>query len=422
MRMLYSLALYLLSPLLFLYLLFRGWRERGYWQRWGERLGFYSEKARPGGIVVHAVSMGEVNAAEALIRKLAGEYPDLPLTLTCFTPTGSRRIQALFGSSVAHNYWPLDLPGAVRRFLNHTQPKLVLVLETEIWPNFYASAFRRGIPLMLVNARISNHSFERYLRLHRLTAPALGCASSIAAQSAEDLRRLLALGAPPDRTWLSGNLKFALQLPDGLDEKAVALRRSFGESRPVFLAASTREGEEEIILTAFANVRTHVSGALLVIVPRHPERFEEVARLISARGFNLARHSRSAEYSPVIDCCLVDVMGELMSYYAACDVAFVGGSLADTGGHNVLEPAALGKPVLVGPHTFNFAVITEKLVSAGAAMRVSDAGSMEAAVIELFNDPAKRRAMGAAGLVMMHQQQGALDRTLQQIDGLLPRP
>ncbi|HKX54702.1 MAG TPA: lipid IV(A) 3-deoxy-D-manno-octulosonic acid transferase [Xanthomonadales bacterium] len=421
-RMLYSLALYLLAPLLFLYLLLLGRRDRGYRQGWGQRLGYWKRIAEPGGIVVHAVSVGEVNAAEALIRRLLQQYPEMSITITCFTATGSRRIQSLFGDRVVHGYWPLDFPGAVRRFLQHTRPRLVLILETEIWPNFYACAQRRGIPLMLVNARISDRSFTRYQRLKGLTAPALGSASSIAAQSAEDQRRLLALGAPADRTWLSGNLKFSLQLPDGLAEKGQALRHTWGEARPVFLAASTREGEEEVVLAAFAQVREQFPQALLVVVPRHPERFEEVARLITARGLRLARHSQPAVEPGSIDCYLVDAMGELLSFYAACDLAFVGGSLANTGGHNVLEAAALGKPVLIGPNTFNFAEISNALVAAGAAQRVSDAASLQAAVRALLADPAKRRLMGTAGLALMQQEQGALDRTLQQISVLLGNP
>lgn len=420
--MLYSLALYLLSPLLLLYFLFLGWRDRGYWQGWGQRLGWWQKVAEPGGIVVHAVSVGEVNAAEALVRQLLRQYPDLPITLTCFTATGSRRIQSLFGERVVHGYWPLDFPGAVRRFLHHTRPRLVLILETEIWPNFYACAQQRGIPLMLVNARISDRSFARYQRLRGLTAPALGGVSSIAAQSAEDQRRLLELGAPSDRTWLSGNLKFSLQLPSGLAEKGQALRHTWGETRPVFLAASTREGEEEIVLTAFAKVREQFPQALLVVVPRHPQRFEEVAWLIAARGLRLARHSQPAGDLRSIDCYLVDAMGELLGFYAACDLAFVGGSLANTGGHNVLEAAALGKPVLMGPNTFNFAEISHALVAAEAAQRVFDAASLQAAVSALLADPAKRQRMGSAGLALMLQEQGALNRTLQQIANLLGEP
>ncbi len=419
MRLLYSSALYLLAPLIFLYLWLRGWQDRGYWKRWGERLGLWRQIAEPGGIVVHAVSVGEVNAAEPLVRQLLRQYPEMPVTVTCFTATGSQRIRALFGDSVSHGYWPMDFPGAVRRFLRHCRPRLVVIVETEIWPNFYASAQQHDVLLMLVNGRISNRTFGSYRRFRRLVAGALSCASSIAAQSAEDQHRFLALGAPPERTWLSGNLKFSLQLPSGIDEKGRALRNSWGADRPVWLAASTREGEEQIVLTAFAGVRQKIPNALLVIVPRHPERFEEVAKRVMASGFSLSRHSQPASGLDSVECYLVDAMGELLGFYAACDLAFVGGSLARTGGHNVLEAAALGKPVLVGPNTHNFAEITAALVAAGGALRVTDAISLESAVTELLEDTPRRQAMGAAGLALMQREQGALNRTLHEIAELL---
>jgi len=421
-RLFYSLALYLLTPLFFCYLLVRSWHERGYRQVWKQRLGFGGPGLRPQGIVVHAVSVGEVNAAEPLIRKLVERYPDLPLTVTCFTPTGSRRVRALFGDSVAQCYWPLDLPGAVRRFLHSSKPRLVIILETEIWPNFYAHAEQLGIPLMLVNARISDNSFKRYQRLQRLTAPALATVDCIAAQSAEDRRRLLALGAPPAVTHMSGNLKYDLSLAETLPEEGRALRLGWGAERPVWLAASTREGEEAIVLAAFQAVLQEYPQALLVIVPRHPERFEEVASLVQSRGFSLARFSQAEANLTSVSCYLVDAMGELLRFYAACDVAFVGGSLANTGGHNVLEAAALGRPVLVGPNTYNFADITRLLVSAGGAQRVNDADSLQQAVLNLLGNAEQRLAMSRAGQALVASEQGALDRTLAMVGDLLIKP
>ncbi|MDZ4728383.1 MAG: lipid IV(A) 3-deoxy-D-manno-octulosonic acid transferase [Xanthomonadales bacterium] len=417
--MLYSLALYLFTPLFFLYLLFRGWRDRGYWQSWGQRLGFCRKQVHPGGIVVHAVSVGEVNAAEGLIHQLLKRYPNLPVTVTCFTPTGSRRIRALFGAEVAHALWPLDLPGAVRRFLRFTQPKLIIILETEIWPNLYSAADGLGIPLMLVNARISNNSFARYQRFHALTSAALGSADRIGAQSEEDQRRLLMLGAPPDRTLLTGNLKYDLHLAAELPAQGLALRQGWGAERPVWLAASTREGEEEVILEAFQQVLQKFPQALLVMVPRHPERFDEVAGLITGSGLSMLRHSKLGCEMQGVSCYLVDAMGELLRFYAACDLAFVGGSLANTGGHNVLEAAALAKPVLVGPNTFNFAQITERLLASGGALRVIDSASLQQAVVGLLHQPEKAAAMGAAGKNLVLNEQGALERTLDMVSGLL---
>jgi len=419
--MLYSLALYCLVPLVFLYLLIRSINEPGYRQRWLERLGFCRGKVRPGGIVVHAVSVGEVNAAAGLVQALAGRYPELPLTISCFTPTGSRRIQTLFAGVPYHVYWPLDLPGAVRRFLRHSRPRLLVIMETEIWPNMYAQATQQGIPIMLANARISDHSFARYQRLGGLTRQALARVDRLGAQSAEDMRRFLALGAAPENTRLTGNLKYDLKLPAGLQAKGRELRNSWGADRPVFLAASTREGEEAIMIEAFQPVLERFPAALLVLVPRHPERFDEVARLVESRGLGLGRYSEPSPEWGSVSCYLVDTMGELLNFYAACDLAFVGGSLANTGGHNVLEAAAQAKPVLVGPNTFNFAEITQKLVAGGGAQRVSDAGTLRGAIEDLLQNPDRRRAIGLAGLAVMEAEQGALDRTLDMVSELLNR-
>lgn len=420
--LIYSLALYLLTPLFFCFLFLRGWRERAYWRGWKERLGYCGPAVRPNGIVVHAVSVGEVNAAQPLIRALAERYPDLPLTITCFTATGAARIKALFAGTAVHCYWPLDLPGAVRRFLQRSRPRLVIILETEIWPNFYARTEQMGIPLMLVNARISDTSFRRYQRFRQLTATALAKVDRIAAQSAQDQQRLLALGAPAAVTHMSGNLKYDLRLADTLPAEGRALRLSWGAERPVWLAASTREGEEAIVVAAFQSALRVHPDALLVIVPRHPERFEEVARLVESSQLSLARFSQSHADVRKASCYLVDAMGELLRFYAACDVAFVGGSLANTGGHNVLEAAALARPVLVGPNTFNFAQITQTLVEAGAAQRVQDADSLQQAVIGLLGNPEQRQRMGQAGRALVAREQGALSRSLQMVTELLRKP
>jgi 3-deoxy-D-manno-octulosonic-acid transferase len=296
---------------------------------------------------------------------------------------------------------------------------LIIILETEIWPNFYAQAGKHGAPLMLVNARISNSSFAQYQKFHALTAAALSNADRIGAQSEEDLRRLLTLGAPPGRTQLTGNLKYDLQLAQDLPAQGITLRQSWGAERLVWLAASTREGEEEIILAAFQKVLQQFPAALLVIVPRHPERFDAVAELIKASGLDFARHSKPGSDVNKVSCYLVDVMGELMRFYAACDVAFVGGSLANTGGHNVLEATAQAKPVLMGPNTFNFAQISHKLVECGGALRVTDANDLQRSVCELLADPGKRQNMGQAGREMIAMEQGALDRTLGLVAELL---
>jgi 3-deoxy-D-manno-octulosonic-acid transferase len=418
MRRLYTALLYLLLPVVLLHLLFRGLRHRGYLGRWGERFGRIAPPAHRRGIVVHAASMGEVNAASALIRALASRYPDEALAVTAFTPTGSDRVRELFGETVFHVYAPLDLPGAVRRFLDRLQPRLLVVMETEIWPNLFHAAAARGIPILIANARISERSFGRYRRLRGLTAAALRQAAHIAAQSEADAARLRTLGAPPDRLTVSGNLKFDVLLPASLAEEGEAIRRAWGAQRPVLVAGSTHEREEAAVLTAFRGLLENFPDALLVLVPRHPERFGPAGQGARAAGLRVSRRSEGPGCPADHQCVLVDAMGELLRYYAAGDVAFVGGSLEPIGGHNPLEPAALGRPVLFGPHTFNFADISDQLLAAGAALRVTDAAGLEAAVTLLFRDADRRDRMGHAGQELVRAGQGALDRTLAEIDRL----
>ena len=411
-RTIYSLAIYLLVPLLLLHLAFRGLRNRQYLSRWSERFAIYRQPTTRGGIVVHAVSVGEVNAAASLIRALQKKFPERPLTVTSFTPTGSERVSAIFGHSVGHCYLPIDLPGAVRRFFDHVDPSLVVIMETEIWPNLYFEAARRDIPLMISNARISDHSIGGYRRLHRLTRAALAQVACIAAQSELDASRLLEMGANRDQMVVLGNLKYDLNLPDELAEKGLAYRQSWGLQRPVFLAGSTHEGDEGPVLDAFKIIREAVPDCLLVLVPRHPERFERAAQHARSRGLNVVLHSANPICSADDQCYVVDTMGELLQFYAACDVAFVGGSFDRTGGHNVLEPAALGKPVLVGPNTFTFEEITSQLLASGGALRVMDADELARQVIRLLGDEATCSQMGQAGLALVKSGQGALKRTL----------
>ncbi|NNJ66109.1 MAG: 3-deoxy-D-manno-octulosonic acid transferase [Xanthomonadales bacterium] len=419
MRALYSLLLLLAVPLVLLYFGFRGLRSPDYLKRWPERFAFFEAPKRTGGILVHAVSMGEVNAASALVRELLRRYPGDPLFMTAFTPTGSERIRTLFGDTVAHRYSPLDLPGTVRRFLDRVQPRLLIVMETEIWPNLYHEAASRGIPILIANARISDRSLPRYRRFRRLTAETLGLAARIAAQSERDATRLEELGARPERLVVTGNLKFDVRLPPGLVDQGESLRLAWGTSRPVFLAGSTHEGDEEAVLRAFAGVLASSPKALLVLVPRHPERFGRAESLARSAGLSVSLRSTGIACSEEQQCLLVDTMGELLNFYAACDVAFVGGSFEPIGGHNVLEPAALAKPVLVGPHTFNFQDITEQLIDCGAAQRADDAAALESALVGLFGDPERRDRMGRAGQALVKSGQGALDRTLEEVVAVL---
>ena len=419
MRWLYTLLLYLAMPLVLLHFLWRGLRDSAWLKRWPERFGFFDPPEETAGIVVHAASVGEVNVASSLVKSLSRRFPDLPVCLTTFTPTGSVRVRDLFRDEVFHIYAPLDLPGAVKRFYNRVQPGLLIIMETEIWPNLYFEAASRGIPIMLANARISEHSFGAYRRLGRLTATALNQASRIAAKSQVDAQRLIEIGADRRRIEVTGNLKFDVTLPPSLLEQGETIRMAWGADRLVLLAGSTHEGDEGPVLKAFSRLLDRFPRALLVLVPRHPERFTRVAQAARAAGLMVSLRSEGLSCPSSTQCFVIDAMGELLQFYAACDVAFVGGSLHRTGGHNVLEPAALSKPVLVGPHTFNFEDITEQLVTAEAAIRVSDAGDLEEATARLFSSPDLRDQMGLAGLELVKSGQGALKRTLDIVQDLV---
>jgi len=375
MRWLYTLLLYLVMPLVMLHLLWRGLRDSAYLKRWPERFGFFDPPGRTGAIVIHAASVGEVNVASALVKSLSRRFPELPVCLTTFTPTGSDRVKDLFRNDVFHVYAPLDLPGAVKRFYNRVQPSL--------------------------------------------TAAALDQVSRIAAKSQVDAERLIDIGADKQRIEVTGNLKFDVTLPPSLLEQGETIRMAWGADRLVLLAGSTHEGDEGPVLKAFSSLLKQFPQALLVLVPRHPERFIRVAQAARAAGFKVSLRSEGISCPSSTQCFVIDAMGELLQFYAACDVAFVGGSLDRIGGHNVLEPAALSRPVLVGPHTFNFEGITEQLVAAGAAVRVANAMELEEAVARLFSRPELRDQMGLTGLSLVKSGQGALQRTLELVEELI---
>ena len=419
MRWLYTFLLFLALPLVLLHLIFRGLRNRDYVRRWAERFGWFDAPAEKGAIVIHAVSVGEVNAASALIRSLLRDYPDRSLCLTTFTPTGSDRIRDLFDGEVFHVYVPLDTPGAVRRFYNRVQPSLLIIMETEIWPNLYAEAKQRGVPVMIANARISEHSIGGYRRMRAMTSFALDQVSRIGAQSEIDAARLISIGADPERLEVTGNLKFDVRLPESVIDEGVAIRKAWGVERNILLAGSTHEADEITVLEAFSLLQPEFPDALLVLVPRHPERFTRVAQQARAAGLNVSLRSEGIDCPRSSQCFVVDTKGELQRLYSACDVAFVGGSFARIGGHNTLEPAALSRPVLVGPYTFNSEEITDRLLSMKAARRVVDASDLSQTTAMLFRDPDLREQMGRAGMDLVKSGQGALARTLQIVEELL---
>lgn len=420
-RTLYTLLFHLGLPLVALRLFLRGRKAPAYRQRIAERFACKLPAMRQGGIWVHAVSVGESIAAAPMVKALLKAYPDLPITLTCMTPTGSERIRAMFASEprVQHCYLPYDLPWAAARFLDHVRPKLGIIMETELWPNHIHQCARRGIPVALANARLSERSARGYARFAGLTRPMLEEMSLIAVQTETEAERFRSLGARAQCVQVTGSIKFDLKVDDQLLPRARQLREQWSAlQRPVWIAASTHEGEDALILEAHQRLLQVHGDALLILVPRHPERFDAVHVLCRER-FTTVRRSSGAAVDGRVQVLLGDTMGELMFLYALADITFVGGSLVPTGGHNPLEPAALALPVITGPHVFNFLEISAMLREAGALQQVDDAEGLAAAVRRLIELPQDCRRMGEAGRTVMQANQGALQRLLEALGRLI---
>jgi 3-deoxy-D-manno-octulosonic-acid transferase len=424
-RFLYSLAIHAAAPVVSLLMLIRGLKDRSYWRNFGERFGF-GPRLDTAGVWIHAVSVGEVQAAAPLVSSLRQHFPGIPLVMTTFTPTGAARARALFKDGVRVRYVPFDLPGSVRRFFNRVQPRLAVIFETELWPNMYHECGRRRVPLVLASARISPKSVSRYRKLGRLFRDALSQGVVVAAQTAGDADRFRQIGADPDKAHVTGNLKFDFAVPPNTAAHGQQLRELYARGgRPVWIAGSTHRGEEEAALEAHRLLRGAHPRALLVIVPRHPNRFNDVAEVIQRAGVRFVRRSKLATDSHDIahaEVLLVDTLGELLDFYAAADVAFVGGSLVPVGGHNLLEPAALGLPILTGPHNFNSEDIARLLISRGAAEVVPDARTLGRRVSALLSDPEERARIGAAGQASIDSNRGALAKLLGLINPLLQQP
>lgn len=416
MKIVYTLLFYLALPLILLRLIWRGFRAPAYFKRWQERFGFVPSKPDGAPVIwIHAVSVGEVEASGPLVAGIKKQYPNHQLLLTTMTPTGSERVKSLFADKVLHCYLPYDLPFAIRRFLKTMQPEFGVIMETELWPNLLLTCQQQNIPLVIANARLSARSAKGYQKLAKFSRQMLQAIPLIATQTATDRDRFLQLGALPESVHAVGNLKYEMRLPATLTEQAEAMRTVWG-NRPVWVAASTHEGEEEIILNASKQVRAHFPELLLIIVPRHPERFDRAAALSRRAGFKTLRHSDNQPCSLAVQVLVVDAMGELPVYYATADVAFIGGSLVPHGGHNLLEPAALGRAVVTGPHFFNFTEITQRFLAAQAAMEVKDSRELAQVIKQLLGDPQRRSEMGQAGLALIQQSQGASQRLLNLID------
>lgn len=410
MRALYTLLWYLALPLLPLRLWWRARSEPGYRERIGERFGLYGsaggEVPRPV-LWIHAVSLGETRAAVPLVDRLKRAWPEATVLVTHMTATGRAAGHELFGERVVQAWLPYDVPFAVRAFLARFAPRAGLVMETELWPNLVLLAHGAGVPIYLVNARMSAKSAAGYARVPSLTRPMLAALAGVAAQSDADAARLSSLGAPAPV--VTGNLKFDLAIDDTALALGSEFRQRFGETRPLWVAGSTRDGEEALILDALA-AHPLPPGTLTVIVPRHPQRFAAVAELLRQRGVPFVRRSDNGPVPADIDVVLGDSMGELTGYYAASDVAFVGGSLVPLGGQNLIEPIATGLPTLVGPHMFNFAEATAKALAAGAALEVPDAAGLVTAVASLLANPGRREAMREAALAFREAHRGSADR------------
>ena len=434
-RFFYNLALLLLLPYVGLHLLLRGRRQPEYLRHLGERFGRYptpqpsprrgegaglpspADGRGAGGegvIWLHAVSVGETRAAVPLVAALKERYPGHRILLTHMTPTGRRTSEELLGDGVLRAYLPYDYPLAVRRFLRHFRPAVGVIMETELWPNLVAACKAQGVPLLLANARLSEKSARRYARFPNLTRAALEGFAALAAQTEQDAARLRALGAP--QVEVLGNVKFDLLPPPEQLALGEALRQGMG-ARPVLLAASTREGEETLLFAALA--QRPLGEALLVVVPRHPQRFEEVAALAVRAGLTLQRRSENAPVAAQTQVLLGDSMGELFAYYAACDVAFIGGSLLDYGSQNLIEACAVGRPVLIGPSTYNFSHAAEQALECDAAKQVGTAEELLDAAQALLRDEAARRRMGEAGREFAARHRGATMRTLMLIESWL---
>ncbi|WP_296259105.1 MULTISPECIES: lipid IV(A) 3-deoxy-D-manno-octulosonic acid transferase [unclassified Pseudomonas] len=421
-RTLYTLLFHLGLPLIALRLWLRARKAPAYAQRIGERFARGMPPMQTGGIWVHAVSVGESIAAAPMIRALLVRYPQLPITITCMTPTGSERIQSMFGNEprIQHCYLPYDFPWAAGRFLDHIQPKIGVIMETELWPNLIHQCAKRGIPTVLANARLSERSARGYGKFSKLTRPMLAEMSLIAVQTETEAQRFRDLGARPECVTVTGSIKFDLTIDPQLLERAAQQREAWQTAvRPVWIAASTHAGEDEVVLTAHRDVLKSHPDALLILVPRHPERFDSVFALSQQQGFTSVRRSTAAPVTNGTSVLIGDTMGELLFLYALADIAFVGGSLVPNGGHNLLEPAALDKPILSGSHLFNFLEIAAMLRNAGALEEVNDSAGLAAVVQRLIEQPQQARAMADAGLQVMKANQGALQRLLDGIAKLL---
>jgi 3-deoxy-D-manno-octulosonic-acid transferase len=423
-RTLYSFLLSILIPGILLRLLLRSLANPSYRQRISERFALNKAGAATATdkeplVMIHAVSVGEVMAVIPLVKELLKKRQ--PVLVTTMTPTGSDTVRSQLGNCVQHCYLPYDLPGTMARFLNSVNPSLVVIVETELWPNLIHTSNELNIPVVLANARMSQKSAKGYARLHRLAMPMLRKIDHIAAQSDQDAQRLIGLGADPSKITITGSLKFNQLISDSIETRDSFMQSVLDSARPVIIAASTRDGEEGKVLNAFKRVLLAFPSVLLILVPRHLERFDSVAELVKKNQLGLVRRTQFKLLETSHQVFLGDSMGEMMAYYSLAKIAFVGGSLVDTGCQNVLEPAAIGLPVIVGPSQFNFASICDQLEKAGGLQTVKDEEGLARAWLDLLEDPQAAKGMGRKGAQLVSENQLALPRLMEIINKITLR-
>ncbi len=412
---LYNIVFYLALPFILCRLLWKSRKNAAYKQRWLERLARFTSPAIDKSIWVHAVSLGEAIAATPLIKALKSKYPNIRIVVTTMTPTGSAHITKAFGDEVTHIYAPYDYSGAVKRFLRHYNPQLLLIMETELWPNMLHHCAKQNIPIIIANARISANSEKGYSKIRCFMRRLFNNVSVIATQSQLDADRFINIGAKPQQVQVIGNIKFDINIPEHIFADAKELRQKWGNNRPVWIAASTHDNEEEQILTAFKQVKQTLPNALLILVPRHPERFSYATKLCKDQGFKTISHKNGDTCTPNTDIIIGDTIGELVKLYAASDVAFVGGSLVPKGGHNLLEPAAVNVPIITGPYLDNFLEISTLLADADAIIKINNAADLAKHVIELLQNKSLRLTLALGGAKVIKQNQGAMQKILQLV-------
>lgn len=419
--MIYNIIIYLIQPIVWIRLLWRSRKMPKYRLRWAERYGIRQGKVQPGGIMLHSVSVGETLAAIPLVRALRHLYPLLPITMTTMTPTGSEIVQSEFGQDVYHVYLPFDLTGSINRFLNHVNPKLVIIMETELWPNLIKALHHRHIPLVVANARLSINSATGYKKFSSFVSSMMKCITIVAAQNEEDGSRFLELGLKKNQLVITGSLKFDVSVTPELALQALIMRQQWAPHRQVWIATSTHDGEEELLLQAHCQLLMTFPDLLLILVPRHPERFSVVREITIKTCLNFIMRSSGKIPSTSTQVVIGDSMGELMLLYGTADLAFLGGSLVKHGGHNPLEAVAHAIPVLMGPYTLNFKDICGKLAAAGGLITVTNVPSLVKEVSILLTNEDYRYHYSRHGMEVLHQNQGALQRLLNLLEPYLPQ-